>query len=422
MSATTAGGGRVDGAPDGRSATDVGAVLARRPAWAEIDHAAIASNVAALAALVAPAALCAVVKADGYGHGAVEVGRTALASGATWLAVAMAGEGAVLRAAGIDAPVLVLGEPTAGEWDDVVRLGLRPTVHRSEAIAGLGAAAARAGGPPLPVHLKVDTGMHRIGVAPDRAAALAGEVDAHPALVLEGLWTHCPVADEPGNPYTAAQAERFATVVADVRAAGGAPAMVHAANSAAAMDHPALRGDLARCGIAVYGLDPSPALAGRLPLRPALSLKATVTSTRVVPAGEAVSYGLRRPCLVDTVVATVPLGYADGVPRRLGEVGGEVLVHGRRRPFAGTVTMDQVLVDCGPPGGDDVVAVGDEVVLLGHQGGDRVGAEEWAARLGTISYEITCGISPRVPRRHLGRPSTSPTTVAPSSASGRGRE
>jgi alanine racemase len=401
--ATAAGGGLVDGAPDGARATDVRAVLARRPAWAEIDHAAIASNVAALAALVAPADLCAVVKADGYGHGAVEVARTALASGATWLAVAMAGEGAVLRAAGIDAPVLVLGEPTTGEWDDVVRLGLRPTVHRSEAIAGLGAAAARAGGPPLPVHLKVDTGMHRIGVAPDLAAVLAAEVDAHPALVLEGVWTHCPVADEPGNPYTAAQAERFATVVAALRGAGGAPAVVHAANSAAAMDHPALRGDLARCGIAVYGLDPSPALAGRLPLRPALSLKATVTSTRVVPAGEAVSYGLRRPCQVDTVVATVPLGYADGVPRRLGEVGGEVLVRGRRRPFAGTVTMDQVLVDCGPPGGDDVVAVGDEVVLIGHQGGDRVGAEEWAARLGTISYEITCGISPRVPRRHVGR-------------------
>jgi alanine racemase len=121
----------------------------------------------------------------------------------------------------------------------------------------------------------------------------------------------------------------------------------------------------------------------------------------VVPAGEAVSYGLRRPCAVDTVVATVPLGYADGVPRRLGEVGGEVLVRGRRRPFAGTVTMDQVLVDCGPPG-EAHVAVGDEVVLLGRQGGSRIGAEEWAARLGTISYEVTCGISPRVPRRHVG--------------------
>ena len=404
MTGAVAGGrtGATGGAPAGGvPAIDAAAVLARRPAWVEVDHEAVAANVRALADLVAPAALCAVVKADGYGHGAVAVARTALASGATWLAVAMAGEGAALRAAGIDAPVLVLGEPTAEEWDDVVRLGLRPTVHRSEAVAGLGAAARRAGGAALPVHLKVDTGMHRIGVAPDRAAALAAEVDAHPWLVLEGVWTHCPVADEPGNPYTAAQAERFATVVAALRSSGVAPPLVHAANSAAAMDHPALRGDLARSGIAVYGLDPSPALAGRLPLRPALSLKATVTSTRVVPAGEAVSYGLRRPCVVDTVVATVPLGYADGVPRRLGELGGEVLVRGRRRPFAGTVTMDQVLVDCGPPG-EAHVAVGDEVVLLGRQGGLRIGAEEWAARLGTISYEITCGISARVPRRHVG--------------------
>ena len=391
---------------EARRVPDVAAVRSRRPAWAVVDHEAIAANVQALAELVAPAALCAVVKADAYGHGSVEVARTALASGASWLAVAMAGEGATLRAAGIEAPVLVLGEPTPAEWDDVVRLGLRPTVHRREAVDGLACAAVRGGGEPLPVHLKVDTGMHRIGVAPDRAAALAAAIDASPALVLEGVWTHCPVADEPDNPFTPAQAERFGDVVREVREAVGGPLLVHAANSAAAMAHPALRGDLARCGISVYGLDPSPALSGRLPLRPALSLVATVTATQVVPAGDAVSYGLRRPCTVDTVVATVPLGYADGVPRRLAEVGGEVLVGGRRRPFAGTVTMDQVLVDCGPAGSGpaDAVAVGDEVVLIGVQGGERIGAEEWAARLGTISYEVTCGISTRVPRRHVGVP------------------
>jgi alanine racemase len=331
------------------------------------------------------------------------VARTALASGASWLAVAMAGEGAALRADGIDAPVLVLGEPSPPEWEDVVRLDLRPTLHRAEAIAGLGAVAARAGRT-LRAHLKVDTGMHRIGAHPADVVARAAEVADHPALELEGVWTHCAVADEPGNPFTVAQADRFEAVLAALDDAGLRPPLAHAANSAAALDHPRLRLDLVRCGITAYGLDPSPALHGRLPLRPALALAAAVTHVRVVDRDEAVSYGLRRPCAVETVVATVPVGYADGVPRRLGEVGGEVLVGGRRRPFAGTITMDQVLIDCGPAGSAaaDAVRVGDEVVLLGRQGAGHVGVAEWAERLGTIPYEVTCGISPRVPRRHVG--------------------
>lgn len=387
----------------GRVPSEPDAVLALRPAWAEVDHDAVAANVALLAERVGRAQLCAVVKADGYGHGAVEVARTALASGATWLAVAMAGEGAVLRGAGIQAPVLLLSEPSPPEWEAVVGLRLRATVHRAEAVTGLGQVASHHGAT-VPVHLKVDTGMHRIGVAPAAVVAMAEEITATPGLELEGVWTHCPVADEPGNLFTLVQVERFATVVAALDAAGLRPPLVHAANSAAALDHPSLCGDLVRCGITVYGLDPSPALHDRLPLRPALRLAATITAVRVVPAGEAVSYGLRRPCAVDTVVATIPLGYADGVPRRLAEVGGEVLVGGHRRPFAGTITMDQLMVECGPAGspGADAVAVGDEVVLLGRQGDAEVGAAEWAERLGTIPYEITCGISPRVPRRHVG--------------------
>jgi alanine racemase len=386
------------------AAAPVVTARAARPAWAEVDLDAVRANVATLLAAAGDAAVCAVVKADGYGHGAVPVARAALEAGARWLGVAMASEAAALRAGGVDAPVLVLSEPSPPEWDDVVALGLRATVHRREGVAAAAAAVRAAGAPPLRVHLKVDTGMHRIGVAPGEARARAEEVRARPELELEGLWTHCAVADEPGHPATALQLLRLEAVVADLRAAGIDPPLVHAANSAATLTQPALRRGLVRCGIALYGLAPSPALEGLVDLRPALSLHARVAHVQVVPAGEAVSYGLRRPLPVDTVVATLPLGYADGLPRRLGEVGGEVLVGGRRRPFAGTVPMDQVLVDCGPAGDApaDAVGVGDHVVLLGEQGGERIGAWEWAARLGTIAYEITCGISGRVPRRHLG--------------------
>jgi alanine racemase len=380
-------------------------MTSRRPVAAVVDLDAVAANVGALVGATAPAAVCAVVKADGYGHGAVPVARTALAAGAGWLAVALPGEGAALRAAGIDAPVLLLSEP-GPEWDDVVAANLRPTLYTQRGVEETAKAVARAGAPPLPVHVKVDTGMHRVGAAPEHVPELVAAVADRAELALEGLWTHCAVADEPGHPFTAAQLARFAEVLAAVEAVGGRPPLVHAANSAAALDHPGARHDLVRCGITVYGLDPSPQVAGRVPLRPAMSLVAEVSSVRVVGAGEAVSYGLCRPMPVDSVVATVPLGYADGVPRRLSSVGGEVLVGGRRRPLAGTVTMDQLMVDCGPVGDPaaDAVRPGDEVVLLGRQGDERIGAEEWAERLDTISYEIVCGISARVPRRYVGGP------------------
>jgi alanine racemase len=377
-------------------------VLNRRPAWAEIDLDAVAANVRALVATASPAALCAVVKADGYGHGSVPVAEAALAAGASWLGVAMSAEAAPLRAAGIDAPILVLSEAVPAELDEVVALGLRPTVYTPSGIEAVAAAAARAGVSGVPVHLKVDTGMHRVGADPAAVPDLAAAVLRRPELELEAVWTHCAVADEPGNPFTVRQAERFEAVLAGLRTAGVRPRLVHAANSAATLEHPRLHHDLVRCGITVYGLDPSPALRGRLGLRPALSLKAAVSLVKVVPAGEGVSYGLRYRSGTDSVIATVPLGYADGVPRRLSEVGGEVLVGGRRRPLAGTVTMDQLLVDCGPVGdpGAEPVRAGDEVVLLGEQGGDRIGADEWAALLGTISYEVVCAISARVPRRY----------------------
>jgi alanine racemase len=319
------------------------------------------------------------------------VARAALEGGATWLAVALTAEGAELRDAGITAPILLLSEPPPDEAADVVRFDLTPTVYTEAGISSLALVAQR----PLTVHLKVDTGMHRVGAAPEDVLGLAKSVLAHRGLELGAVWTHCAVADEPGHEATGRQADLFDRVVRELRDAGIEVPLVHAANSAGTIAHPGLRHDLVRCGIALYGLDPSAALAGQADLTPAMKLVSRVSFVRRVRSGEAVSYGLRRPVERDTVVATVPIGYADGVPRRLFDVGGEVLVGGRRRPLAGVVTMDQLLVDCG----DDRVERGEEVVLIGDQGSERIGAEEWADRLGTISYEIVCGISARVPRR-----------------------
>ncbi|MEZ5183523.1 MAG: alanine racemase [Acidimicrobiales bacterium] len=243
-------------------------------------------------------------------------------------------------------------------------------------------------------------GRHRDaprGAQPAGAVGLAKAVDADPALDLASAFTHCAVADEPGNPFTDVQLARFDAVLDDIARAGIAVPCQHAANTAAAIDHPGARRDLVRVGIGLYGIDPSPALAGRVALAPALSLHARTSHVKRVAAGEGISYGLRYRPERETTIATVPLGYADGLPRRLGELGGSVLLGGRPRPIAGSVTMDQILVDCG----DDPVEVGDEVVLIGRQGDLEVTAADWAARLGTIAYEVVCAISPRVPRRYL---------------------
>jgi alanine racemase len=306
-----------------------------RPAWAEVDLNAIRHNVGLLSRLVSPAALMAVVKADGYGHGSV---------------------------AAADAGVV----------------------------------------DPQPVHLKVDTGMHRIGCSPSEALDLAPAIKKHRELHLQGLLTHFAVADEPGNPFTTRQVATFEAVRKELARSGIRPSLLHAANSAGVLTVPEARYDMVRCGISIYGMAPGAELEGRLPLKPALSLKARVSYVRHLVAGERLSYGLRYELDVPSTVITVPVGYADGVPRRLGEVGGEVLIGGRRRPIAGTVTMDQLLVDLGPTEGNGDVEIGTEVVLLGQQEGDTITAAEWAARLGTIPYEVCCGIGDRVPRRYQG--------------------
>lgn len=378
-----------------------------RAARAEVDLRAIAHNVGALVEHVAPARVCAVVKADGYGHGAIAVGQAALDAGAEWLAVALIEEGAVLRKAGITAPILLLSEPRLDAFVAAVHYDLRLTVYSAEGIDAAADAAA-AEGRVAKLHLKVNTGMNRVGADINDALGLAERIAKRPELELEAVWTHCAVADEPGNPFTDEQIDRFDAIVDALDAAGLRPPMLHAANSAAAIDHPRARFDLVRSGIAVYGIAPSPELADRLDLRPAMRLGAEVAMVKRVRAGDRISYGLRHEFARDTTVVTVPIGYADGVPRRLALTGGEVLIHGRRHPIVGIVTMDQLMVDVG----DLEVEVGDEVVLIGAQvdpdgrraDPDAINADEWAARLDTIAYEIVCGIGPRVPRFYRGGP------------------
>jgi alanine racemase len=378
----------------------------RRPTTARIDLDAVRHNAGVLTRLAAPAALWAVVKADAYGHGAPAVAGAALEGGARGLGVALVDEGIQLRDAGITAPILVLSEPAAPAIDDAVAAGLTPTLYGQETL-GLLERSASALGVSLPVHLKVDTGMHRVGAPPDAVGALARAVADSSALTLEGVWTHFPVADgatAEDRAFTAGQIERFEAVVGELAAAGIRPPLRHAANSAGAIAWPDSRYDLVRCGLALYGELPTPfvaeafAAAGGEGLRQVLSLRSEVVAVRSLPAGARPSYGRARPLPGPATVATVPIGYADGVPFALFEGGGEVLIGGRRRPLAGRVSMDQLVVDCGA----DPVVPGDEVVLLGAQGDERITATEWAQRTRSISYEVLSRIGPRVPRVVLG--------------------
>jgi alanine racemase len=335
-----------------------------------------------------------VVKADGYGHGALLAAEAALRGGADGLCVALVQEGVQLREAGVSAPVLVFGEQPPAELDAAVRHDLVSTVYSLGQVAELDG-VARAAGMVHRVHLKIDSGMHRVGCDPTDAAAIAEAVVAAPGLRLEGVYSHLAVADEPAHPFTAQQVAVFDRVLAELAAAGVRPEVVHLANSAGALAHPLARRSLVRAGIALYGISPGPGVDPlAVALRPALSLHARVSMVRRVRAGEGISYGLRHTFATDTTVAVLPIGYADGVPRRLFSAGGQVLVGGRRRPIVGVVTMDQLMVDMGV----DDVAVGDHAVLIGRQGDDEITAAEWADRLGTIGYEIVCGISRRIER------------------------
>jgi len=356
-----------------------------RPSWVEIDLGAIRRNVAALRRLVAPAEVCAVVKADGYSHGDAPVAEAALEAGATWLAVALLEEGIRLREAGIEAPILLLSEPALPDTGELLKWRLTPTVYRSETIAAFGEAAEH----PVGVHLKIDTGMHRVGAAPALVPDLVDQIEGHARLRLAAIWTHFAVSEEEST-FTSEQIELFDRTFSPFR-----PPLVHLANTAGAVLFPAARRDLVRAGIGIYGVHPGESTKGLLDLVPAMRIVSHVAFVQQLTSGDRPSYGRRRPLPNDHFVATVPIGYADGVPRLLSE-GGEVLIGGKRRPLAGTVTMDQVVVDVGP----EPVAVGEEVVLLGRQGTEQVTADEWARLTSTIPYEIVARVGPRLPRRY----------------------
>lgn len=365
-------------------------MIGLRPTLVEVDLAAIRHNVRRLKPKQAE--LMAVVKADAYGHGDVAVARAALEAGAAWIGVALVEEGLRLRDGGIEEPILVLSEFPPGSEPAAIAAGLTPSLYSDAALDRLSRAAS---GRDIGVHVKVDTGMHRAGVYPPEATrGFVDRVTSH-GLRLEALWTHYASSCE-DEKTTLVQLESFLAVVEEVRAAGYEPTLLHTANSGATILYPETHLDLVRTGIAMYGLEPAPGVADGLGLRPALTWRSAVAMIKRLPAGERVSYGHRYRLERDANVATVPAGYADGYPRILSSRA-DVLIRGHRCRVAGSVTMDQLIVDCG----DVPVEPGDDVVLLGRQGEETITAEELARQAETIGYEIVTGIGARVPRVYV---------------------
>jgi alanine racemase len=367
--------------------------MARR-ALARVNLAAIERNVARLTRDVERAALCAVVKADGYGHGMLPAARAALRGGARWLAVATADEARALREGGIDdgVPVLVLGALSDEELPVALDAGAEITVWSQELLDALVAA-----GRPARVHVKLDSGLGRLGTRDaEEATAVAEAVAAADGLELAGLWTHFATADDRADSFFGEQIERFRAWAEPLRAQH--PGVVlHAANSAALLRDAASHFDMVRAGVAIYGLDPFGVDPAACDLEPALELLSYVAAVKTAAPGESAGYGRRFIAQRETLLATVPIGYGDGYRRGLTNKA-EALLHGRRIALVGTVSMDNVTFDVGAAGLGP--KVGDDVVLIGAQGTERVTAEDLAAKLDTINYEITTGISGRVPRLH----------------------
>ncbi|HEX9093076.1 MAG TPA: alanine racemase [Coriobacteriia bacterium] len=368
----------------------------RRWAWAEIDLGAIAHNVRTLRALTGPDTLfMAVLKANGYGHGAVQVALAAVGAGADRLGVATVDEAAALRKAGLQVPLHLLSEPPPAAAGAVVTLGLVTALFSRDFAIALSRAAAVAQ-VTVPFHLKVETGMNRIGVWWEDAGDFLESLRGLPGIAMEGVFTHFATADVPGDWEFERQAERFEALLDDMRSRGMDPGIVHAANSAATILHPETHHGMVRCGIAIYGLAPAPSAAGKADLRPAMSVKARVTRVRRISMGEGVSYGFTYHASAPTTVATLPLGYADGVRRAMSNEM-RVLIGGAACRQVGRVCMDQLMVEI--PHGLSV-EVGDEAVLVGAQGDSELTLDQQAEAASTINYEMACGYGARLERRY----------------------
>ncbi len=363
-------------------------------ALAHIDLGAVERNCARLAQRVGSARLCAVVKADGYGHGATACARAALAGGATWLAVATASEAAALRADGVTGRLLVMGALTGEELAVALAAEADVVAWTEDLVRAVEAACA----PERPgrVHVKLDSGMGRLGTKDLRQArAVADAVDSAARLELAGVMTHFATADDPESGFFEEQLGRFRPFARELKQSHP-DCIVHASNSAAALRGTAAHFDMVRCGIAVYGMDPFGEDAALRDLEPALALRSYVAQVKEMAPGESAGYGRTWSATAQTRVAVLPIGYGDGYRRGLGNTA-EVLIRGRRHPVVGTISMDNITVEIG----DAEVAIGDPATLIGADGDQRVTAEDLARLLDTINYEVTCGISARVPRVHL---------------------
>jgi alanine racemase len=367
----------------------------QRPTRAEVSLDALEANLAAIRSRAGGLPVMGVVKADAYGHGAVPVARALAAAGIDRLAVALLEEAQELRRAGIEVPILVMGPLEPAQMEAVVRERVTPALFREDQIAALQAAASRASRA-APFHLKVDTGMGRLGVPWTRAGALLEILARSPALALEGVFSHLACADDPDHPLTRVQRERFDEVVGLIRSRGHAPPLLHLANSAAVLDRLPEGLTLVRPGLLLYGYRPSPRNR-EIPLAPVLRLASRIVLVKEVPEGEAVGYGATFVARRKSRIATVAAGYDDGVIRSLSNRG-HFLVRGRRVPIAGRISMDLTTLDVTD---FPEAALGDEAVLVGSQGGELQGADQVAAEAGTVSWEILCGIGWRVPRLYF---------------------
>lgn len=367
-----------------------------RPTVAEIDLDAIVFNLRGIRKKVAPAGIMAVVKADAYGHGAVPVARTALSHGACCLGVALVEEAIELRQANIDAPILVFGGMMPKDAPLFVEYQLQATVYDTKTLIAL-EQAAKQKNRVMDVHVKIDTGMGRVGVDWRQAMPLFEQIAAMSSVRLKGVYTHFATADMIDKSYAHLQLARFRHVLKQLQDRGIEVPLKHAANSGAILDLPESYFDLVRPGVMMYGYYPSKETSESVPLKPAMTFKTRVLHIKKISRGESVSYGRKFIASQDTTIATLPVGYADGYNRLLSNQG-EVIIRGRRYPVVGRVCMDLIMVDVGLK---TAVRVGDEAILFGRQGREQITVQSICDKLSTIPYEVTCWVSKRVPRLYV---------------------